>query len=217
MVIEAYFKQVSPYLLEKFKKYPDFFEIFDDAQYLPDSPFWQDFNLDLNNREDAEWFDEATNYAPQTLEKLKIEQPKEFENLKSDIPTMLTEGKNVEFDIGKKWQLLHFILTGNNHSTPPTSLIGKNKKDKLPSINAILGGKTIDYETDSGLLRYLTVDEVEKVSQAFSQFTKAHFQERFQLKGLENSSETLYDTYKDLVNYYKNVAYQQNAMFLYLG
>ncbi|MEO1187139.1 MAG: DUF1877 family protein, partial [Cyanobacteria bacterium J06636_27] len=138
MTLEAYFKQVSPNLLEKFQKYPDFFELFDDAQYLPDSPFWQELNLDLNNSEDAKWFDEATNYVPQTLEKLKIEQPREFEKLKSDIPTMLGEGKNSEFDIGKKWNKLHFILTGTDYSTPVPHLIGKNQKDKLPSINAIL-------------------------------------------------------------------------------
>ncbi len=39
MGIEAEFKQVSPYLLEKLKKHPDFVELFFDAKYLPDSPF----------------------------------------------------------------------------------------------------------------------------------------------------------------------------------
>lgn len=217
MSVEAYFKQVSPPLLEKFKKYPDFFELFDDAQYLPDSHFWQESNLDLNNSEDAEWFDEATNYVPQTLEKLKYEQPKEFEKLKSDIPTMLAEGKNSEFDIGKKWNTLHFILTGTDYSTPVPFLIGKNKQDKLPSVNAILGGKTIDYETDNGLLRYLSVDEVAQVAEALSKFSQTHFRERFTLKGLEDGFDTLYDTYKKLLNYYQNVAYQKDAMFLYFG
>ncbi len=217
MSVEAYFKQVSPSLLEKFKKYPDFFELFDDAQYLPDSHFWQESNLDLNNPEDAEWFDEATNYVPQTLEKLKYEQPKEFEQLKSDIPAMLAEGKNSEFDIGKKWNTLHFILTGTNYSTPIPFIIGINKQDKLPSINAILGGKTIDYETDNGLLRYLSVDEVAQVAEALSKFSQTHFQERFSLKGLENGFDTLYDAYKKLLNYYQNVAYQKDAMFLYFG
>ena len=217
MSVEAYFKQVSPSLLEKFTKYPDFFELFDDAQYLPDSHFWQEANLDLNNPEDAEWFDEATNYVPQTLEKLKYEQPKEFEKLKSDIPTMLAEGKNSEFDIGKKWNTLHFILTGTTHSTPVPFLIGKNKQDKLPSINAILGGSTIDYETDNGLLRYLSADEVTQVAEALSKFSQTHFQERFTLKGLENGFDSLYDTYKKLLNYYQNIAYQKDAMFLYFG
>ncbi|MBV6624776.1 MAG: DUF1877 family protein [Rivularia sp. (in: Bacteria)] len=217
MGIEAYFKQVSPSLLNKFQKYPDFFELFDDAQYLPDSPFWQDFNLDLNDPEDAKWFDEATNYVPQTLEKLKFEQPQEFAKLKSDIPAMLAEGKNVEFDIGKQWKNIHFILTGINDPTPLPFLTGKNKQDKLPAINAILGGKTIDYETDYGLLRYLTVEEVKQVSQALSKFSQTHFQQRFKLKGLESGFDNIYDVYKQLLNYYQNVADAQNAMFLYLG
>lgn len=217
MAIEAYFKQVSPDLLEKFKKYPDFFELFDDAQYLPDSPFWQELNIDLSNPEDAKWFDEATNYVPQTLEQLKFEQPQEFQKLESDIPTMLAEGKNPEFDIGKKWTNLHFILTGTDYSTPLPFLIGQNKQDKLPSINAILGGKTIDYETDHRLLRYLTVDEVKQVAQALSKFSHTHFQQRFALKKLKNGFDTLYDAYTELINYYQNVAYQQNAMFLYFG
>ena len=217
MSVEAYFKQVSPSLLEKFKKYPDFFELFDDAQYLPDSYFRQEANIDLNNPEDAEWFDEATNYVPQTLEKLKYEQPKEFEALKSDIPTMLAEGKNSELDIGKKWNTLHFILTGSNYSTPLPFLIGKNKQDQLPSINAILGGKTIDYETDNGFLRYLSADEVKQVAEALSKFSQTHFRERFTLKGLENGFDNLYSAYKKLLHYYQNVAYQNDAMFLYFG
>ncbi|MEL7242050.1 MAG: DUF1877 family protein, partial [Cyanobacteria bacterium J06573_2] len=137
--------------------------------------------------------------------------------LKSDIPTMLGEGKNSEFDIGKKWNKLHFILTGTDYSTPVPHLIGKNQKDKLPSINAILGGKTIDYETDNGLLRYLTVDEVKQVTQALSKFTQTHFQERFALKGWEKGFDSLYEAYTQLLNYYQDVSYQENAMFLYFG
>lgn len=217
MGIEAYFKQVSPSLLEKFKKYPDFFELFDDAQYLPDSPFWKDFNLDLNKSEDAEWFDEATNYVPQTLEKLKFEQPKEYAKLESEIPKMLAEGKNIEFDIGKRWNTLHFILTGKDYKTHIPFLIGQNKKDKLPSVNAILGGTTIDYETDYGLLRYLEVDQVQQVAQALTDFSQELFHQRLKMKGLGDSFDTFYDVYQELLNYYQSVAEQQNAMFLYLG
>ncbi|MBD2087187.1 hypothetical protein NDI49_13450 [Trichocoleus sp. ST-U3] len=47
MEIEAEFKQVSPYLLEKLKKYPDFAQFFFDAKYLPDSSFWQEFRIPL--------------------------------------------------------------------------------------------------------------------------------------------------------------------------
>ncbi len=68
-----------------------------------------------------------------------------------------------------------------------------------------------------GLLRYLNVDEVAQVAEALSKFSQTHFQERFTLKGLENGFDTLYDAYKKLLNYYQNVAYQKDAMFLYFG
>lgn len=112
MGIEAEFKQVSPYLLEKFKRYPDFIDLFFDAQYLADSPFWQQFDLDLNDSEDSEYFNEAINYVPETLAKFKIEKLEYFKQLKSDIPLIITEGKNLKFDIGKRWPILNFILTG---------------------------------------------------------------------------------------------------------
>lgn len=220
MGIEAEFKQVSPYLLEKFKIYPDFTDLFFDAEYLPDSPFWQHFNLDLNNPEDSEWFNEATNYLPETLAKLKIEKLEDFKKLESDIPLIITEGKKSKLDIGKRWPILHFILTRTDYSIPLPFLVGKNKTDKLPSINIIFGGKTIDYETDYGLLRYLTVDEVKQVAQALSNFSRDQFHERLILKDLENDFDLifniLYDVYQQLLNYYQNATDRQNAMFLYL-
>ncbi|MGD1913503.1 MAG: DUF1877 family protein [Rivularia sp. (in: cyanobacteria)] len=220
MGIEAEFQQVSSYLLDKFKIYPDFIDLFFDAQYLPDSPFWQQFNLDLNDSEDAEWFNEAINYVPETLEKLKIEKLEDFNNLESDIPLILTEGKNLTLDIGKRWRILHFILTGTDYSIPLPFLISRNEEDRLPSINAIFGGKTIDYETDYGLLRYLTVDEVKQVTQALSNFSCNQFHQRLILKGLVNEFDLifniLYDVYQQLLNYYQNTAIRQNAMFLYL-
>ncbi|MEM9924022.1 MAG: DUF1877 family protein [Cyanobacteria bacterium P01_D01_bin.50] len=220
MGIEAEFKQVSPYLLEKFKIYPDFIDLFFDAQYLPNSPFWQQYSIDLNDSEDSEWFNEAINYVPETLAKLKIEKLEDFKQLESDIPLIITEGKNVKFDIGKRWQVLHFILTGTDYSIPLPFLISTNEKDKLPSINIIFGGQTIDYETDYGLLRYLTVDEVKQIAQALSNFSRKQFHERLILKDLENNFEMvlniLYDDYQQLLNYYQNAADRHNAMFLYL-
>lgn len=218
--IEAEFQQVSPYLLDKFKIYPDFVDLFFDAQYLSDSPFWQQFNLDLNDSEYSEWFNEAMNYVPETLAKLKIEKLEDLKKLESDIPLILTEGKKSKLDIGKRWPIIHFILTGTDYSIPLPFLIGINETDKLPSINAIFGGKTIDYQTDYGLLRYLTVDEVKQVAQALSNFSRNQFYERLILKGLRNDFDLifniLYDVYQQLLNYYQNAADRQNAMFLYL-
>ena len=149
-----------------------------------------------------------------------MEKPKDFENLKSDIPLILLEGQKLYLDIRKRWPILHFILTGNDYSIPLPFLISRNEKDKLSSINIIFGGKTIDYETDYGLLRYLTVDEVKEVSQALLNFSRNQFHERLIHKCVENDFDILfdilYDVYKQLLNYYQNAAFQQNAMFLYL-
>ncbi|MEA5598295.1 hypothetical protein [Rivularia sp. UHCC 0363] len=87
MGIEVYFKQVPAYLLEKILKYPDFVELFDDAQYLPDSLFWQEFDIDLDDSEDYEWFNEATNYVGETLEKLRLKKkPKILKSLNQISP-----------------------------------------------------------------------------------------------------------------------------------
>ena len=146
MGIEAYFKQISPYLLHKFLKYPDFGELYHNAQYLSDSLFWQQFNLDLDDAGDAEWFNESINYVPETLEKLRLEKPDYFQQLESDIPLIIAEGKKyLEFNIDKRWRILHFILTGYDFSIPLPFLIDSNEKDNLPSINVIFGGKTIEY------------------------------------------------------------------------
>lgn len=75
MGIEAEFKQVSPYLLEKLKKHPDFVELFFNAKYLPDSPFWHEFTIVPDDPDDVEWFDEFTLFAAEILEKLKQEKP----------------------------------------------------------------------------------------------------------------------------------------------
>jgi hypothetical protein len=45
MGITLNLKQVSPYVLEKIKKYPDLAGLFLDAKYLEDSPFWQEFTI----------------------------------------------------------------------------------------------------------------------------------------------------------------------------
>ncbi len=222
MGIEAYFKQVSPYLLEKFQKYPDFIELFENAQYLPDSSYWQQFNLDLNDSGDYEWFNEATNYVPETLEKLRLKKTEDFKKLESDIPLILAEGKKyIEFNLEKRWRILHFILTGYDESILLPFLIGNNEKDNLPAINVIFGGKIIDYKTNYELPQYLTADEVKQVAQALSNFSYNQFHQRLKLKNLKDdfdiAFDILYDIYKQLLNYYQDAASEQNAMFLSLS
>ena len=222
MAIEAYFKQVPSYLLEKFLKYPNFIELFENAQYLSDSSYWQQFNLDLNDSVDYEWFNEATNYVAETLEKLRLKKPEDFKKLESDIPLILAEGKKyIEFYLDKRWRILHFLLTGYDESIVLPFLIGNNEKDNLPAINVIFGGKTIDYKIDYELPQYLTADEVKQVAQALSNFSHNQFHQRLKLKNLKDDFDIafniLYDIYKQVLNYYQDAASQQNAMFLSLS
>ncbi|WP_317109697.1 hypothetical protein [Chroococcidiopsis sp. SAG 2025] len=94
-------KQVSPYLLEKLKEYPDFAELFFNAKYLPDSPFWLEFTIQSDNPDDVDWFEEFSNFAAETIEKLKQNKPKEFELLREEIPMILNEGKGKYLELEK--------------------------------------------------------------------------------------------------------------------
>lgn len=217
MGIEAEFKQVTPYLLEKLKKYPDFVELFFNAQYLPDSLFWQKFTINPNDPDDVEWFDEFTLFATETLEKLKQEKPEEFEKLKADIPLILTEGKDKYLDVDKTWKTIHFLLTGYDYSFIPAFLIGENEEDRLPSINAVLSGTEIEHYATYGKVRYLSAHEVGQVADALSTFTHANISERLKQRGWKKESyDYLFEyTYNPLVRYYQDAAQKGNAMFLY--
>ena len=83
MGITLNLKQVSPYVLEKIKKYPDLAGLFLDAQYLEDSPFWQDFSI--IKRDEIDWFHEAINFVQERLDKFKKDKTEEFEKINNDI------------------------------------------------------------------------------------------------------------------------------------
>jgi hypothetical protein len=218
MGIEAKFKQVSPYLLEKLTEHPDFAEVFFYAELLPDSDYWREYPIDLNNPSQVADYEDFINWVGETLQKLEEEKPEESEKMKIEIPLIIAEGKTLPLDIGRKWRELHFVLTGKDCSIPLRFLISKNEEDRLPSINAVWGGKEIEYNFDYGLLRYLTDDEVKQVAKALSKFSPAMIGERFKLRGWkEDFFDYLFQyTYKPLVKYYQDAAEKGNAMFLYL-
>ncbi|GAX41733.1 hypothetical protein NIES4075_27300 [Tolypothrix sp. NIES-4075] len=216
-------KQVSPYLLEKLKEYPDFVELFLDAKYLPDSPFWHEFTINPDDSDDVEWFNEFTNLAAETLERLIKEKPDEFEKLKEDIPLIIAEGKAKYLDIDKTWRPMIFLLTGydfyDEYVHQMGLIVSKNQQDNLPLINAVFGGKGIEYYAGDMPLLYLTADEVKKIAEALSKFTQSMIRERLKFKGLkEDSYDHLLDyTYNSLVRYYQDAAEKGNAMFLDFG
>lgn len=214
MGIEAEFKQVSPYLLEKLKEYPDFVELFFDSRYLPDSPFWQEFTYDLEDPND----EELSNLASEALEKLKQNKREEYETLKNDIPLIIEEGKAEYLDIDKTWYWIHFLLTGYDYSVRPSFIIGENEEDNLPSINAVLGGKEIDYAQTYGLVRYFTAEEVKQIAEALTHFSCEMVKERIRLQGRkEEDFNELFDyTYNPFIKYYQEAGEKGNAMFLYL-
>jgi hypothetical protein len=217
MGIQAKFKQVSPYLLEKLKEHPDFAEVFFYAELLPDSDLWREYPIDLNNPNEVADYEDFTNWVGETLQRLEEEKPEEFEKMKIEIPLIIAEGKALPLDIGKSWRELHFVLTGEDYSIPLPFLISENKEDNLPSINTIWGGKEIEYNFDYGLLRYLTFDEVKQVAEALSKFSFAQFRERLIRVGKEDFFDYLFeDTYNPLVKYYQDAAEKGKAMFLYL-
>jgi hypothetical protein len=216
--ITAEFKQVSPYLLQSLKEYPDFAELFFNAKYLPDSEFWQEVTINPNDPDDVEWFNELSNSAVETLEKLKKEKPHGFENPRLDILSIIFEGKTKCLNIDKTWNRLHFFFTGCEYPVRPDFLVGKNEEDHLPSINAVLGGLEINYSATYNLVRYLTDSEIAQVVEALYTLSHSQIRERLRFKGWEEDKfEYLFNyTYEPLVNYYKDAAERGNAMFLYL-
>jgi hypothetical protein len=219
MGIEAECKQVSPYLLEKLKEYPDFAELFFNSQYLPDSPFWQEYTINPDNPDDIEYFNEFTNFVTETLEKLKENKPEEFKKLEADIPRIIEEGKGEYFDLDWTWRSVHFLLTGEDESVQPPFLVGENDEDHLPSINAVMAGREIEHEATYGLVRYLTADEVQQVAKALSKLSHTQMRERWKLRGWkEDSFDYLIEyKYKAFVRYYQDAAAKGSAMFLYLS
>lgn len=222
MGITLEFKQVSPYLLNRLKEFPDFTELFLDAKYLPDSLFWEEFTInqdDVGDVGDVEWFNEATNYYTDTLEKLKTDKPQEFEKIKEDIYLIKNEGKEFYLDIDKIWEFIHFLLTGYEFDVKIPFLIGKNSNDGLPLINAIFGAKSLGYDgSDFGLI-YFTDKEVQEIAQALSDFSYDHMREKLRFNGLEkeNYDYFLNDIYDKILKYYQDVAQKGNAMFLDFG
>lgn len=218
MSIEAEFKQVSPYLLEKLKKYPDFAELFFYSQYLPDSPFWQEYTINPDDPDDVEYFNEFTNFAKETLEKLKKEKPEDFKKLEAEIPCLLEEGKGEYLNLSSNWRSIHFLLTGEDDTVQPLVLVGENDEDHLPSINAVKAGREIEFEATYGLVRYLNAEEVKQIAEALLKLSRVHLWQRWNSKGWDKKvfNSLLKYEYHALVKYYQDAAVKENAMFLYL-
>ncbi|BBD58915.1 hypothetical protein NIES2109_16940 [Nostoc sp. HK-01] len=216
-------KQVSPYLLEKIKNYSELAGIFLDAQYLEDSPFWEEFTIDPNDIDDVEWFNEATNYLQERLDKLVTHKPEKFGKMKDDIPLIINEGKSKYLDLDKTWQPINFLLTGYEFYDEEFHLsklvVSENLADNLPLIRAVSPSQGIEYDGGDYPLYYFSVDEVQQIAKALSDFSMDEIRQRLKFRGLpEDSYNHLFDyTYNPLVKYYQDAAAKGNAMFLEFG
>ncbi|WP_334882517.1 DUF1877 family protein [Nostoc sp.] len=214
-------KQVSPYVLEQIKKYPDLAGLFLDAKYLEYSPFWQDFSI--IEPDEIDWFEEAINFVKERLDKLKKDKTEEFEKIKDDIPLIINEGKSEYLDLDKMWEPIIFLLTGYDFYDEALYLsklvVSQNPEDNIPLIRAVIGSNGIEHDERDYPLFYFSDDEVKKIANALSSFSIKTIRKRLKFRGLEEDSyDYLYEyAYNPLVRYYQDAAEKGNAMFLHFA
>lgn len=228
MGIEGNLKQISPYLLEKLKKYPDFITVFDYAEWLPESNLWQKYQcLDIPP-DVLDLFDEVENAAIEVLQELEQKKPEDYERIKPDIPLILEEGKTPGLELDKAWHTVSFLLTGYEQMGIIPFLVGENRDDNLPSVNAIQCGTETECEATYGFYRYLTPNEVKEVADALANISETNLRDRYD-RGFRKKPD-IYSTEwtdegfqfaleycKKVVNYYKDAAQKENAMLVWLS
>lgn len=228
MGIQGKLKQISPYLLEKLKKYPDFITVFDYAERLPESNYWQKYQ----NANIPAWLTdiiaEQKKLALDTLEELKHAKPEEYKSIEPDIPTILEEGKLERLDLDKAWHTVSFLLTGYQEMSIMPFLVSINDSDNLPSVNTVLCGMETKCHATYGFYRYLMPDEVKQVSEALLNVSEENIRIRFD-RGVKTKID-VYATGWDeddfefgledcdrLINYYQDAAKKENAMLIWFS
>ncbi|MBV6621776.1 MAG: DUF1877 family protein [Rivularia sp. (in: Bacteria)] len=153
---------------------------------------------------------------------LSYAQLKKLRNLPKNIYSILEKGMEESLDINKAWYFFHYLFTGYEDSYMKIdNLISINKKDKLPLINTVLGGKQLKANAGYDDIRYLTATEVNQIANALSKLKLGDVVQRLQDKDcyhdyiFDSLSEYCY--YDELVNYYKDAAVKGNAMLLWLN
>jgi Domain of unknown function (DUF1877) len=85
------------------------------------------------------------------------------------------------FSLGKEWQALHFLLTGN------ADLTGKTLSSPVLD-NVVLGGTPMQVEASYGFVRYLTPEEVMDVAECLRRISVEELKRRFD-PGAFNAAE----------------------------
>jgi hypothetical protein len=126
------------------------------------------------------------------------------------------------FSLGKEWQALHFLLTGNADLT--------GKKQTLPALdNVVLGGTTTQFEASYGFVRFLSPEEVSDVAECLRRISVQELQQRFDPKAFNaaeiypnpspggwNQAEIagLWEIYPRFVEFFQQAAQERDIVLL---
>ena len=131
---------------------------------------------------------------------------------------------NYYLNIGKSWQAIHFLLTGE---------AAMDKTNALPPLcNLVLGGTETEYQTDFGKVRYLRPNEVQEIVEALEAISLDNLRSRFSPEAFNAARiypnpqpegwkigelEFLLNQYIQLVGFFKEAAKQNNFVFIAPG
>lgn len=202
MVIICQLKQISPEILDEFKKNPSqvnwFFKSRWDRSVSPFASEWDISPLDLNKHY--------------------------WEDL-----TVLLAGyqRASNWSVKDKRLLIELTFAEYRKSWPEFLVIDNSQWDGLPLVNAILSGREIGPDTGYGPARYLLPEEVEIIASALDDISVELFAERYEMLSYEVDAEIyidwseeemlqwLTDYYICLCYYYREAARQKQAMLIY--
>ena len=125
-------------------------------------------------------------------------------------------------DLGKDWQAIHFLLTGECASS------GKSKIPP-PMSHVVLGGTGTPFECTYGFVRFLTPQEVQAVADALNHITEDDLRQNliphnFNTANIypagnkwdRNELESLLSLYGDLDEFYQKAADEGNYVLISL-
>lgn len=123
------------------------------------------------------------------------------------------EASDLYLDLGKKWQGIHFLLTGEFPSTHKSSL-------HTPLHKVMMGGaETPLCHVVGGVIRYFSVDEVREIAQALSNVSGSELELRLSTlmehdKHKWDTTPSLLSLCIQLVKFFNKAAQNQDIVLL---
>ncbi len=229
MGITAELKQISVETLEIFRQDPALLSLFFNAQWLPESPIWQ----------------QAKYLAGTSSEKNKQKARAKFEQLSHEHELQighyswqslkqqfLDDWEVPALDLHKYFPELTYLLAGyvpgsltSIWTIPELRKLAENQGQKdffsflvvensewddFPLVNAIFAGIEIDCEADYGRVRYLLTDEVGQILDGLLYLSEEGFQDRYERESQKEDPFPLIDWEEEemfdwLTDYYNNI------------